>query len=126
VTQVRNDVVEPALKAVIEELDRMSTTQVAADELTGIKNYIAGLYLLRLETQDGLATQLSNMKVLGLPNDYLETYTTRVRSVEPDQVLAAAKKYISPTQAAIVVVGDASKIGDILKKFGEVTVTKAN
>jgi len=26
----------------------------------------------------------------------------------------------------VVVVGDASKIGDILKKFGEVTVTKAN
>ncbi len=126
VTQVRNDVVEPALKAVLAELDRMSGTPVAAEELTGIKNYIAGMYLLRLETQDGLATQLGNMKVLGLPNDYLETYTTKVRSVEPDQILAAAKKYIAPGDAAVVVVGDASKIGDILKKFGDVTVTKAN
>jgi predicted Zn-dependent peptidase len=126
VTQVRNDVIEPALKAVLAELDRMSGAQVAAEELTGVKNFISGMYLLRLETQDGLATQLSNMKVLGLPNDYLETYTTKVRSVEPDQILAAAKKYIAPGQAAIVVVGDASKIGDTLKKFGEVTVTKAN
>jgi zinc protease len=126
VTQVRNEVIEPALKAVLAELEQMAGTRIAAEELSNIKNYIAGQYLLRLETQDGLANQLSNMKVLGLPNDYLETYTTRVRSVEPDQVLAAAKKYMAPDQAAIVVVGDASKIGDTLKKFGTVTVTKAN
>jgi len=107
-------------------MDRMAGTPVAAEELSNTKNYIAGLYLLRLETQDGLANQLSNMKVLGLPNDYLETYTTRVRSVEPDQILSAAKKYIAPGEAAVVVVGDASKIGDALKKFGDVTVIKAN
>ncbi|HTS26479.1 MAG TPA: pitrilysin family protein [Bryobacteraceae bacterium] len=126
VTEVRNDVVEPALKAVLAELDQMASAPVAAEELTGVKNFMSGLYLLRLETQDGLANQLSNMKVLGLPNDYLETYTTRVRSVEPDQILAVAKKYIDPGQAAVVVVGDASKIGDILKKFGNVTVAKSN
>jgi zinc protease len=66
------------------------------------------------------------MKTLGLPNDYLETYTTRVRSVEPDRILAAAKKYLAPGQAAIIVVGDAAKISEELKKFGDVTVTKAN
>jgi zinc protease len=126
VTQVRNEVIEPALKAVLAELDQMASTPVPAEELTSIKNFIAGQYVLSLETQDGLASQLNNMKVLGLPNDYLETFTTRVRSVEPDQVLSAAKKYMAPGQAAIVVVGDASKIGDTLKKFGEVTVNKAN
>ena len=44
---------------------------------------MAGMYLLRLETQDGVANQLNKMKTLGLPNDYLETYVTKVRSVEP-------------------------------------------
>lgn len=126
VTQVRNEVIEPALKAVLSELDQMASTAVPADELTNIKNFIAGQYVLSLETQDGLAGQLNNMKVLGLPNDYLETYTTRVRSVEPDQILSVAKKYMAPGSAAIVVVGDASKIGDTLKKFGDVTITKAN
>jgi len=125
VTEVRNEVIEPALKAVIAELDRMASEAVANDELSNIKNYISGLYLLRLETQDGLANQLNTIEALGLPKDYLETYVTRVRSVEPDQILAVAKKYISPQQAAIVVVGDASKIGEALKKFGDVTITKA-
>jgi len=125
VTQVRNDVLEPALKAVLSELEQMATKPVPGDELTSIKNFMAGMYLLGLETQGGVIGQLTNMKALGLPNDYLETYVTRVRSVEPDQILAAAKKYVAPDQAAIVVVGDASKIGDVLKKFGPVTVTKA-
>lgn len=126
VTEVRNEVIEPAIKDVLDELNQMATKPVAAEELTNTKNYLAGLYLLRLETQSGLAAQFANMKALGLPNNYLETYTTRVRSVEPDQILAAAAKYMSPGQAAIVVVGDASKIGEALKKFGDVTVTKAN
>jgi zinc protease len=126
VTQVRNDVLEPALKAVLAEMDGMAAKPVPAPELTDVKNFLAGLYLLPMETQDGVANQLSVMQTLGLPSNYLETYVTRVRSVEPDQVLAVAKKYIAPEQAAIVVVGDASKIGDVLKKFGEVTVTKAN
>ena len=46
--------------------------------------------------------------------------------MEPDQILSVAKKYIDPSQSAIVIVGDAAKIGDVLKKFGDVTVTKAN
>jgi zinc protease len=125
VTEVRNEVIEPAMKDVIDELNQMATKPVTTAELTNTKNYLAGLYLLGLETQAGLAGQLSNMKALGLPNDYLETYTTKMRSVEPDQILAAAKKYMAPDQAAIVVVGDASKIGDALKKFGDVTITKA-
>jgi zinc protease len=125
VTEVRNEVIEPAMKDVIQELNQMATKPVADEELTNTKNYLAGLYLLGLETQAGLAAQLSNMKALGLPNNYLETYTTRVRSVEPDQILAAAKKYMAPDEAAIVVVGDAAKIGDAVKKFGDVTVTKA-
>ena len=124
VTQVRNEVFEAALKAVIAELDQMAQKPVAGQELSGTKNFLAGLYLLGLETQSGLANQLNSMKALGLPNNYLETYTTRVRSVEPDQILAVAKKYIAPEQAAIVVVGDASKIGEALKKFGEVKVVK--
>ena len=123
---MRNEVIEPALKSVLAELNTIATAPVSAAELTDTKNYMAGLFLLRLETQDGVATQLNSIRTLGLPNDYLETYTTRVRSVEPDQIEAAAKKYLAPDQAAIVIVGDASKIGDAVKKLGDVTITKAN
>ncbi|MDQ6701530.1 MAG: hypothetical protein M3Z36_15225, partial [Acidobacteriota bacterium] len=118
--------VEPAMQALFDDISEMSKEKVKAEELTDTKNYLSGLFLIRLEPQNGLADQLVNVKIMGLPNNYLETYTTRVRSVEPDQIEAAARKYMLPDKSAIVVVGDASKIQKALEKFGPVKVTKAN
>ena len=124
VTQVRNEVIEPAMNAVLAELKRMETERVTAEELSNAKNLSAGSFLLRLETQNHLADQFVMMRTIGLPNDYLEKFTDRVRAVEPDQVQAAARKYMAADQSVIVVVGDASKIAKALEKFGAVTVTK--
>jgi zinc protease len=125
ITQVRNEVVEPAMTAVLDELNRIGAERVAATELSLAKNFISGSYLIRFETQEGLAANLTNMDSLGLPNEFLEKANQNVRRVEPDQIQAAAKRYIGGGDNAIVVVGDASKIADAVKKFGEVTVVKA-
>jgi zinc protease len=124
VTQVRNEVIQPALKALVGELDRISAGPVTAEELTLARNYVSGVFLLGLETQRGLADQLSMMKITGLPDDYLQNYTARIRGVSQDNVLAVAKKYIDPAQSAIIVVGDASKIRKPIEDLGPVTVAK--
>ncbi len=62
---------------------------------------------------------------MGLPLDYLEKYTTRVRAVTPDQIRVVASKYVLPDKASMVVVGDASKISKQLEQFGKVTVEEA-
>ena len=124
-TQVRNEVVQPALEDVLGELRTLSSQPVTTNELTDVKNFMAGNFVIGLETQLGLANQLSMVKLNGLPSNYLELYVTRVRSVEPDQILRVAKKYMSPDDAAIVVVGDAAAIGKALEKFGRATVEKA-
>ncbi len=124
VTEVRNEVIEPALKAVLAELDGMAAAPAPAAELNAIQSRISGLYLLRLETQEGVVTQLNNMNNLGLPNSFLETYVARVRAVQPAQIQAAAERYMAPAEDAIVVVGDAAKIGEVLKKFGTVEIVR--
>jgi zinc protease len=125
VTQVRDEVVEPAMEAVLGHLSAMAKTPVSTAELSDVKNHISGTFLLSLETQASLADQVDLVKTMGLPNDYLEMFTTRVRSVEPEQIQAAARKYLAPDNSAIVVVGDASKIEKPLEKFGSVQVEKA-
>jgi len=62
---------------------------------------------------------------MGLPEDYLEMFTTRVRSVDADQIQAAARKYLTPEKATIVVVGDASVIAKPLEHFGQVEIEEA-
>ena len=125
VTQVRNEVLEPALKAVDEELQKLVSQPVPDTELADVKNYLSGNFVMGLETQSGLASQLVSMKLLGLPADYLENFTSRIRAVTPAQIQAAAGKYLAPQPAGLVVVGDAAKIRPILDKFGKVTVEKA-
>lgn len=124
VTQVRNEVVEPAMEAVLAEVSGMLKEPVTASELSDTKNFLSGFFLIRLETQNGLANELNTVKTMGLPDDFLEKYTTRVRSVEPDQIQAVARKYMDPEKAAVVVVGDAEKIGKSLEKFGKAQVIK--
>ena len=125
VTQVRNEVIEPALAAVQAEMARLSGEPVSATELSHVKNYLSGTYVMGLETQSGLANQLAAVKLMGLSENYLETYTARVRAVRPDQIQSAARKYLAPDVAGIVVVGDASQIGKAVEKLGSVTVVKA-
>ena len=124
VMQVRNEVVGPAITEMLSELNGMAKERVQASELSDVKNYLSGVFVLRLQTQDGLASQLAAVKTMGLPVDYLEKYTTRIRSVEPDQIQSVAKKTIAADQAAIVVVGDAKQIGPAVEKFGKVDVIR--
>ena len=125
VTQVRNEEAGRGLEAMLDNLTQMAQAPVTSTELTDVKNYISGGFLISLETQASLTDQIDLVKTMGLPNDYLEMFTTRVRSVEPDQIQAVARKYLDPSKAAIVVVGDASQIQKSLEKFGSVEVEKA-
>ncbi len=126
VTQVRNEEVGRGVEAMLDNLSQMAQAPVTAAELTDFKNYICGEFLISLETQASLADQIDLVKTMGLPDDYLEMFTTRVRSVEPGQIQVAAHKYMNPEDATIVVVGDAAQIAKPLEKFGPVQVQKAD
>jgi zinc protease len=123
VTEVRNDVVDPAMQALNDDLAALSKENVGAVELSESKNSYAGRFILRLERQAALADQLEAIQTQGLPKDFLQMFTTHVRSVEPDQIRATGK-YWDPSDAAVVVVGDAQKIQKSLEKYGSVQILK--
>jgi predicted Zn-dependent peptidase len=125
VMQVRNEVLQPAIQSMLDHMTQMTKERVTAEELSSAKNFIAGIYILQLETQNGLAGQIGSVRIAGLPITYLENYVTRIRQVEPDQLQKVAAKYFDPSRAAIVVVGDAAKIQPTLEKFGTVQVVPA-
>jgi zinc protease len=125
VTQVRNEVVADALQGILDHLDRMAKEPVERQELSDAKSYANGVFLLGMEPQRGLADKLVQIKVMNLPKNYLDTYTTKINSVEPDQIESAAKKYMATANDKIVVVGDASAIEKTLEKFGTVRVVES-
>ncbi|HEX8069352.1 MAG TPA: pitrilysin family protein [Pyrinomonadaceae bacterium] len=108
--EVRTPVTGAALKEFFYEFARIRDELVTEQELRDAKSYLTGIFPIRLETLDGLIDQLLQQRMYELPVDYLETYRDRVQAVTREEVQRAARAYVKPDTAAVVVVGDAAEI----------------
>ncbi len=117
--EVRTAVTGDSLKEFFYELNRIRDTQVSEKELVDAKAYLTGVFPIRLETQEGLTDQLVQIKMLGLPNDYLERYRDRVQAVTAEEIQRVATKYIRPDLAAVIVVGDGASVPEQMKPYCE-------
>jgi predicted Zn-dependent peptidase len=107
---VRSDATGPALTEVFKEIDLLRKEAPAQSELTAIKNYRNGTFVMGTATRGGLISQFAFMDEQGLPADWLTTFPQRLYAVTPDQVTQAARKHLDPTQMSVVVVGDLATV----------------
>ncbi len=117
--EVRTAVTGDSLKEFFYELNRIRDEKVSPEELADAKNYLAGVFPIRAETQEGLTGLIVSQKIAGLPDDYLQTYRDKINAVTIEEVEAAAKKYIAPDKMAIVIVGDAAEVLPQVKSYTE-------
>lgn len=117
--EVRSAVTGDALKEFFYELERIRDEIVPEQELQDSKNYMTGVFPIRLETQEGLINQLVMMQMYDLPADYLQTYRDRVNEISAAEVQRAAQTYITPDKMAIVIVGDENSIYEQIQPYGE-------
>jgi len=121
-TSVRTEVTEPALRDLMAEIAEMRDKPVPAQELADSKRALVAQFALSLESSQQILSYSLDTWELGLPANYWDTYPARVSAVTAEQAQSAAKKYWDPSRLQIVAVGDATKIRDILAKFGAVEV----
>jgi zinc protease len=122
---VRSDVVAASLTEIFYELDKLRALPVPDQELADARNYVSGVFSLGLATQDGLLSQFATVAINQLPDDYLETYRTKVRSLTSDDVLFAARKHLDSANMQVVIVGDRTQIEPQTALFGELDVFDA-
>jgi predicted Zn-dependent peptidase len=123
---VRNDVVAASLTEIFYEIDKLRSIPVPEAELADAQNYLTGVFSMGLATQDGLLSQFSTVALNELPEDYLETYRAKVRSLTPNDLLETARKYFDYANMQIVVVGDRAQIESQAALFGELEVYDAH
>lgn len=121
-TEVRTPVTDSALAEMLVQLRRIREEPVSQAELDAAKSLLVGSFPLRFETAAQTAGQIATVRLLGLPVDALRNYTARVSAVTAADVQRVARQYLHPDRAAIVVVGDASKILEPLKRIAPVTL----
>jgi zinc protease len=119
--EVRTPVTGDSLKEFFFELNRIRTEPVSEKEIADAKSYLTGVFPIRLETQEGLVDQLVQIKMFGLPENYLEVYRSNIQEVTISQVQQVAQQYVRPDEAAIVIVGDGAQLVDQIQPYaGEI------
>lgn len=97
------------------EVAKVRKGGITPKELKSAQTYLAGLYPMRTETNDSVASVLADIRVYGLGDDWVEKFRDRLRAVTPKQVKAVSAKYLFPKPPAIVVLGKASEVEKQLK-----------
>lgn len=106
VADVTTNVTGASLKEIFGEIDRLRNETPGAAELTGIKNGLAGQFVIQNSSRYGLIGQLQFVDDYGLGDRYLSGYVSNVMAVTPEQVRQMAKQYFDPAKMTITVVGD--------------------
>lgn len=109
-TAVQTEVTAAAITEIMREITAIRESPVAPNELEDARNYIAGVFPLRLETTEGVASRLAELALHDLPVDYFDDYRERVLDVQVEEVERVAREHVRPDELCVVVVGDASTI----------------
>ncbi len=114
---VQTDKTGPALTEFFHELEGIRG-EIPADELSRAKGYTALRFPQGFESDAQVASKIRDLDLYGLPDDYFNTYVSRIEAVTPEQVRAAVQAWIDPRNSVVVVVGDRRKIEPQIRALG--------
>ena len=115
----RNAVTDSSIAEVIREMNRLQQETVTDEELHNRITFMTGNFAIGLESPQTVAQYAINIERYHMPKDYYTNYLKNLNAVTVSDVQAMAKKYITPENANIIVVGSA-EMAPKLAKFGKV------
>jgi len=94
--------VAAARAAILDVVDQARRQAPTPDELSRVKRQIQADRVFGEMTAEGLAEQIGNSWFSAGDLDFSRVYVDRIEKVTPDDVVAAAKKYLDPTRLNVV------------------------
>ena len=108
--QSKNPTTTQAIAIILEEIERVRTTKVTAEELETAKNFLIEVFPRNFATAGQVAGIFAQDEFTKRAPDYWANYRDRVRAVTADDVLRVAQKYLQPEKLVILVVGNVDEI----------------
>jgi zinc protease len=105
------DDVEQTIAILTDEIERLRTEPVSADELEVAKNRLAGRLLIKGQSNLVRAARYAVYELAGLGAGYGDQYLEEVARVDADDVLEAAREYLEGPATVIVRPGKPSRKG---------------
>jgi predicted Zn-dependent peptidase len=104
-----------AITEIFREIERLQREAPPESELTPVKTYRSGVFVISNSSPNGVLGQLAFMNLHGLPDDFLTHWVANIQAVTPAQVSAITREFIRPERMTVVVAGDLAKIGDSVR-----------
>lgn len=99
-----------ALLEIQKEIARLQNEPPTKEEVAGIQNYEAGIFVLRNSSPAGIISQLNFLDRFGLPDSYLTNLVQNMYKVTPEKISEIAKKQFKPENMKVVMVGDKASV----------------
>jgi zinc protease len=99
--------VEKAIDLIRREVGRFSTRRVSVEEIEENQANFIGRLPLQLESNEGVAAALLNLEKYNLGLDYYVEYPGRIAAISREEILGAARRFLSPDRLAVAVAGPA-------------------
>jgi len=99
------DTVDRVVEIAVAEIHRIRDRKVSARELEDNQRYFIGSLPLQMETNEGIAGQLTSMARYGRPLDHLLTWPERVRAVTTTEIREAARTWLNPDAFVLITAG---------------------
>lgn len=92
---------EKAEQLVIAELQRLASEPISPEELKRVRRLLASGYVFGRESVHSLADSIAR-GVVDNDLEFLKSYLPKTLAVTPEQIQAAAKKYLDPQKRVVV------------------------
>ncbi|MEO6042237.1 MAG: pitrilysin family protein [Croceibacterium sp.] len=115
--QTQNATADEVVQVMLDQFAGLGARPAAEDALQKRRLFLGGALSRQLETSAGFNTLVAGLLLQGLSPDEALRLTDRYAAVTPEAAAAAARRYVTPAQASVVVVGKASEFIDALRKI---------
>jgi predicted Zn-dependent peptidase len=113
----RTETAEKAMDLTLEVLKRLHDTGFTQDELDLAKNYIKGQLPPTIETSEQLASQLTQLEFYGLDEREINDLYSKINAMTLTDAQRVIRKYYPLDNLVFVVIGKASEIGTLVRKY---------
>lgn len=104
-TETANEFVEPLVREVYHEIDRLQNDPVPEDELFMVKNYMLGEMCRSYESAFSLADAWMFVQVSGFGDTHFEDVLNTIKNITPEEIRELAGRYLCKEKLKEVISG---------------------
>jgi predicted Zn-dependent peptidase len=120
-SETRADATIKAIETILQLMTEMRDKRVTEQELASAKASMLNSFVFAFDSPHKVAARTATLYYYGMPLDFLQKFRDNVSKVTAEEAMEAAKKYIKPDTAAILVIGNEAAFDKPITSLGSVT-----